>query len=287
MIERKHAYLIIAHGDFQVLQLLIHALDDVRNDIYLHIDKKVSVYPNLAAKFSRLIILENRVDVRWGSYSQIETELNLFEEAYSQNKHYDYYHLISGTHLPLKSQDELHQYFVEKMGKELINKMYTDSYEINFKLGRYHYFLDYYRYGSSIQRKFAQLCWRVLIKFQYWFRIKKKEPKVAIKANNWVSVTDQAVELLLKSKPQIAQLFQKTFCGDEYLIPFVIENNKSNLTFDHDPNILFNDFIDSNPRELTMKDYEFLLESNYLFARKFSDKNIDVAEKIINKIISI
>lgn len=36
----KHAYCIMVHGNWQQLQLLINALDDVRNDIYLHVDKK-------------------------------------------------------------------------------------------------------------------------------------------------------------------------------------------------------------------------------------------------------
>lgn len=38
-----HAYLIIAHNEFEVLQKLVGALDDPRNDIYIHFDKKVSV----------------------------------------------------------------------------------------------------------------------------------------------------------------------------------------------------------------------------------------------------
>ena len=38
--QMKHAYMIIAHTNFQQLQTLIDLLDDERNDIYLHIDKK-------------------------------------------------------------------------------------------------------------------------------------------------------------------------------------------------------------------------------------------------------
>ena len=30
----KHAYLIIAHNEFEILKLLVNALDDARNDIY-------------------------------------------------------------------------------------------------------------------------------------------------------------------------------------------------------------------------------------------------------------
>lgn len=35
---KKHAYLIIAHNDFEILENLIILLDDMRNDIYIHID---------------------------------------------------------------------------------------------------------------------------------------------------------------------------------------------------------------------------------------------------------
>ena len=37
----KHAYLIIAHNEFYILERLIKLLDDKRHDIYLHIDLKV------------------------------------------------------------------------------------------------------------------------------------------------------------------------------------------------------------------------------------------------------
>ncbi len=39
-VMNKHAYCIMAHGNWEQLQMLINALDDVRNDIFLHIDKK-------------------------------------------------------------------------------------------------------------------------------------------------------------------------------------------------------------------------------------------------------
>lgn len=35
-----HAYCIMAHGNWEQLQMLVNMLDDCRNDIYLHIDKK-------------------------------------------------------------------------------------------------------------------------------------------------------------------------------------------------------------------------------------------------------
>ena len=38
---QKHAYLIMSHNDFYILEKLLRLLDDRRNDIYVHIDKKV------------------------------------------------------------------------------------------------------------------------------------------------------------------------------------------------------------------------------------------------------
>lgn len=47
----KHAYCIMAHGRREQLQQLIAALDDVRNDIYLHIDlKSLSSFNNSGGK---------------------------------------------------------------------------------------------------------------------------------------------------------------------------------------------------------------------------------------------
>ncbi len=42
MISRtdKHAYCIMAHSNWEQLQILVDAIDDERNDIFLHIDAK-------------------------------------------------------------------------------------------------------------------------------------------------------------------------------------------------------------------------------------------------------
>ena len=95
----KHAYLIIAHHEFDILNKLIQAIDDERNDIFIHFDKKVRNCPSLTTHYSNLYILEKRIDIRWGHCSQIEAEYLLFETAGIRGE-YHYYHLLSGVHLP-------------------------------------------------------------------------------------------------------------------------------------------------------------------------------------------
>ena len=49
---KKHAFLIMAHNQFDLLEMLIKLLDDPRNDIYLHIDQKVEDFD--FQRFSKL-----------------------------------------------------------------------------------------------------------------------------------------------------------------------------------------------------------------------------------------
>lgn len=88
----KHAYLIMAHHEFVVLQELIDAIDDERNDIYIHIDGKVKELPHLKASKSRLTLLGERIKTVWADVSMISVEYLLFRTAFEQGE-YGFYHL--------------------------------------------------------------------------------------------------------------------------------------------------------------------------------------------------
>lgn len=271
----KTAYLIIAHDNFQVLKYLIESLDDYRNDIYLHIDQKVDELPSFQVKNSNLIILEQRVDVRWGTTSQIECEYLLFEKSFYSGVDYVRYNLISGTHYPLKSNDEIHDFF-EKLGNvQLMSFMYTNDYEINFKLGYYHFLLSKFGNRNKVLRFSSKLIWQILIKVQKLLKIKRVLLPIDFKASNWVSLTSDAVSYVLLKKEHVIQRFRLTLCGDEFFIPYLLTNSSTGFTIKDEPLLLYTDFGDgSNPRFLEYTDVDFLVKSDYLFARKFSNVNV-------------
>ncbi len=101
----------MAHKDWSLLNKLLECIDDKRNSIFLHIDKKSILDPSIIynPKKSYIDFIERR-KVAWGGYSQIEVEVNLLETAINYKK-FDYYHLISGADLPIKSQDYIHTFF--------------------------------------------------------------------------------------------------------------------------------------------------------------------------------
>lgn len=124
----KHAYLIIAHNNFYILKKLIALIDDERNDIYIHIDKKTKNFKkddfmNICKKSQVYFI--KRISVYWGDYSQVQCELNLLKAAIKGN--YQYYHLISGVDLPIKSQDYIHDFFDINNNIEYVR--FTDNWD--------------------------------------------------------------------------------------------------------------------------------------------------------------
>lgn len=118
----KHAYLIMTHGDFLLLKKIIELLDDNRNDIFIHFDAKLGIVDEeefkKVVKKSNLYFIKNRIDVKWGGASQVSAELELFKSAIENE--YKYYHLLSGSDLPIKSQNYIHEFFEKNFGKEFV-----------------------------------------------------------------------------------------------------------------------------------------------------------------------
>ena len=144
----KHAYLIIAHSSFTLLKELIGALDDIRKDIYLHIDSKVDwKITEFHTNFSSLFVLPTRIDARWGDYSLVQVELLLFETAY-KNGRYAYYLLLSGVDFPIKNQDFIHHYCEIHQGVEYIGFVH-ENVEKEIKWNSQHYFLFSKDFGTK------------------------------------------------------------------------------------------------------------------------------------------
>lgn len=280
----KYAYLIIAHHEFTVLQYLVRLLDDPRNDIYVHFDKKAKNIPDLSCMYSHVYTVNERIDVRWGHESQIQSEYALFETAINGAEQYDRYILISGTHLPLKTQDEIHAFFNDHYGKEVLSPIGTNDYEIDMKLFRHHFFVRWYKHPRPIVRKCSQFLWHVFLKAQYVLNIKRVRPPVSIKANNWVCLTPQAMAYIVEKKKEVLRQFKRTFCGDEFFVPYLLENAPDKFKVVSYPKLLYNDFVRESPRVLCDEDLESLIQSDYLFARKFSEGCIGVVQAIARRL---
>lgn len=287
----KHAYLILAHNEFDVLNRLVESIDDVRNDIYIHFDAKVKELPNLAVKFAKLFILENRVDVKWGDVTVVEAELNLFEMA-SKNEAYQYYHLLSGVDMPLKSQDYIHEFFQANHGKEFIGFYTRDiNEEIDRKVRRIHLFSSSFRSDAGLTNQLKRVIRAGVIKIQELTGFKRNKNVDFKKGTQWLSISDGLVKLILTKKNNILSTYKNSFCCDEIVVQTICWNSVfKNKVFD------YKDEGKGCMREIRWEnnviidweiaDFEYLMHSDKLFARKFNAKGINVVDKILQHVQS-
>lgn len=265
----KHAWLIIAHNEFAVLQRLISLLDHERSDFFVHIDAKVKELPLLTVEKGRLFMLDRRVDVRWGSVSQIETELVLLEFAQQQGP-YSYYHILSGTHLPLEPVEEMLQLYDEHDGVEVMRFWAEDPGDADFKLRRYHFPLRHYKFGSPLQQRLCQLSWQGVIKVQKMLGIRHLKGERFVKTDNWLSLSETACHYLVSEKNRILKKYKWSFCGDEYFVASELATKPEDFTLYDCKNLLYVEFQKDTPRTFTLQEYSQLQNTGFLWARKFT-----------------
>ena len=280
---QKHAYLIMAHGEFALLQCLAWALDDPRNDLFIHIDAKVSDLPEVRTEKAGIYMLKDRIDVRWGDVSQIETELLLFKTAVAQGP-YSYYHLLSGVDLPLKSQDYIHHFFETHAGKEFIGFAETVlTPEIVRKVQRWHLFPRHFRDGSL----FTRLLRSAFLRLQEIAGIRRNRDIAFCKGANWVSVTDAFAQYLLAQEEWVRKVYSHTFCADEMVLQTLCWNSsfRQRLYDTGDEwrgNLRLIGWKDGRLQDWRAADYDLLAASDALFARKFNTSDMGFVERMLS-----
>lgn len=275
-MSSKHAYLIMAHNQPELLKCLLKALDHEENDIYLHLDikmKDVDVQA-LCSQIRRgtICVLSHRLDVQWGDFSQIECELLLLSEA-TKTPHV-YYHLMSGVDMPLKSQEEIHRFFSEHRGTEFIQFEAPEiSKQTKQRVAKFH-FGNKKRSNKSILDK---VCYRASLLLQCFVDRTRNTPVTFQKGANWFSITDACARSVLEKRDFIDRHFRHSNCGDEMFLQTIVYNSPfrervcGNNYCDNYDNILYCiDWERGDPYEYTVEDYTALIGSGMLFARKFN-----------------
>ena len=288
----RHAYLIMAHNNFEYLKGLMESLDDPRNDIYVHIDTKAKFtdfnWLKNDIQYSSVYYIKQR-NVRWAAYSSILCEIDLLKAA-TERSQYDYYHLLSGSDLAIKSQNEIHRFFEQKKGTEFV-AFDEQSIDVHYleRVKYYYFFQDVY--GRNRKNIFLLALYAVdklllaLQKMLKTNRIKSSDLEFQ-KGANWFSITHDFAKHVINQEEWIYKTFRYSLSGDELFLQTILINSrfKENLSqpgqLKENLNMRLIDWTRGKPYVWRKEDYEQLANSDMLFARKI-DPNID------SKIISL
>ena len=284
-MQKKQAILIMCHNDFYILEKSLELLDNEKFDFYIHVDAKVNDFDY--EKFAKIIKKGNifftskRINVIWGGYSQIETELLLIKEALSNND-YLYLHLISGSDLPIKKSTEICEYFEKNYPLEFIG--YNDFNDIKEHMKdriKYFNFIDNNFKNDSEQRtnyiKNINLQKKLGVN-----RLEDTTFSVRVGAN-WFSITSELAKYILLNEKFIKQTFSYGYCADELFLQTIVHNSVffknvcKQYNNDNENCKRLIDWQRGNPYIFRKSDYNEIMLSTAMFARKFStlvDKEI-------------
>ena len=283
----KHAYLILAHNEPELLSLLIGRLDDARNDIYIHFDRKLTLLPDVKTQHAGLYILKDRVDVRWADVSMIEAEYKLFHAVVDSGRQYSHHHLISGVDLPLKNQDYIHSFFAQHQGKEFVGLHQRPmNSHADRALHYWHPFTRSFR-GSGCVFAIKRILRYLVIQTQVLLGIRRNTTIPFHKGGQWVSITRELIDYLLEQEERAFTIFSRTFGADEYFVPTLIWDTPfMERLFDAtDESRGAMRYIgwraDGQLIDFTSQDLPALQQTEYLFARKFNSRDKAFLQEIL------
>lgn len=298
------AYLILAHNLPSQLVELVTALDHPeKSKFYIHIDQRSTDFfdnPSLMPIMNRenVSFLKDRVKVHWGGFSIVEATLRLLRKAVEKGD-FEYAVLLSGQDFPIKSNKQIESFFEAHNGKEFISYSPLPSQEWDWGPDIMERFECYWNVDSVVHlletispKRFQRLGWGVYS----WLTTSAFRSAPSLKRKflpgltpyggpNWFSITARCAAYVLnylREHPEYCRFFAHTLNSDELFLQTLILNSPVRDQVINDA-LRFTDWETgaSSPRVLTCGDFDRLIASDSLYARKFdSSKYPDVVEKI-------
>ena len=280
----RQAILITAYRDMPQLQRLVEWFDE-DFELFAHLDKRCQEDISWMDGRSNLH-LYRKYAVEWGDYRHLKAIVLLMREAY-RHTDIEYFHLITGSDYPIPPTTEF---------KAFCEAHRHDNYLEHFPLPHADWGkegglnrIDYYWLSpNSTRSKGAQLT-RKLVNMQRRLGIKRGfkyfDGNLCGGGTYW-SLSREAIKVALNYldyHPDYLRRFRMTSIAEEICLPTLWCNSGISLIND------YKRYIDwgpdgANPQVLTENDYDKMVSSGALFARKMESGESDkLMEKLDNR----
>ena len=288
-MRMRIAYLILCHRNPDQVLTLINQLDDEKVDFYVHIDKKNTTF-SLPERDNLFVLpIEERLDIRWATNSMVYATLNLAHTALNSNIQYDYLCLLSGQDFPIKSNFEIQEYLQANSGCNFIEILAKDHRLYRRYYKRTELYFPAWMYGrTNVCRIFKKLFIYLTGGFQRTFPLfLRKAPNGVSFAfgSQWWCLTRDCLQWIvdyLDNNPEVLAFFDNSLVPDECVFQTVFMLSPFSKTAKDTLTFWEWDASENHPRILTKADYELLINSDKLFARKFEcEKDREIIELLI------
>jgi hypothetical protein len=287
----KIAYLLFAYKNPRLIAKIIGHLAGDEAAFFVHIDRKVELAQFDALRGDHVFFTEQRVLVHWAEFSGVEAILLLIRQALAAPVRYDYFVLLSGSEFPLRSRQYIHNFFEQNQGREFITMMKMPA--PGKPLSR----LNTLRFPST--RPVLRFVFRVLAKFGLAQRDYRKafgqlEPYSGV---TWWALSREACQHVCDFTQQdqaLTEFCRNIHAPEETFIHTIIGNSPFGVR--RRRSLVYEEWLTSGPQThpemISQKHLDLFASQNevsvqdlhgpgeLLFARKFSDDNLSLVEKL-------
>jgi len=276
----RHAWMIIAHNNFPILEKLLRFLDSENADVFIHIDAKVKnfdfdAFRSLPRRSS--VTFVERHSISWGDFSMVEAELSLLRAAVPGR--YDYYHLLSGVDVPIKTREYIEGYFQENNNINYVNFSHPEISKHDRWRVQFYFPFQRFNIRKVWLRRFlrnASIAAQLILGVD---RTRKYPAGTAFqKGTQWFDITRSLAEYILSREDWIRETFRSTYCPDELVVQTLVASSPFRDTLrpnaydgKHRNCCRYLDWKRGNPYVFTETDFDELIQTDpaCLFARKF------------------
>lgn len=281
---KKQAYLILAHNAPQIFHELVKKIDFSNHDIFVHVDRKTPIDDFIAirdhVKYSKIYFLENRFEIKWGSYNIVKAEIELLKTALRTNE-YSYLHLLSGVDALIEDKEEIFNFYNDSKAKQFIHFWKEDEMQKNLFMDRYKtYDILLPKNRNKLNKLLYHSVRYLSITLQKFFRIERNSNINFYMGSQWFSITDTFAQYLIGKEKEIDNIFRRTLCPDESFVQTLFMNSSFcegiiiNMDNDYSRIKRCIDFTHGTPKVWGRDDVEYLKSSSNFFARKFDDVEV-------------
>lgn len=262
----KVAHLILTYTDPLQTERMIRHMYHPDFDFYIHVDKKVDPSTHcFLSKIPQVYLIQNTTNVVWGGYDTVKAILRSSGEILASGRKYDYIHLMSGQDYPIKSATAIHHFFLQHAGKQFLRYEHFDDWDgEGYERIRKYHLTNFHFPGKYLLQKLLN---KLLPE--------RKLPNMEFYGYSmfW-ALTPDCIEYVinyLSDNHSFRKFIELTWGSDEFVFQTIILNSpfceqavNDNLLYYQRP------YRSPHPNMLTYKEFDEIIQSNQLFARKLS-----------------
>jgi len=270
--KAKNAYLVLAHEDGAMLNILVARLLNT-GSVFIHIDRSSRIKVSDVVKDKNVHIWK-QIKVRWGGYTMVEATRLLAENAINGGA--TRLTLLSGLSYPIVTDEKLSE--IAKSDQDIFDaevvdlKTIASHFRRRFSNHHFAFHLGSGFHARLIRRAARGLC-DLLPKLN---PVRELYPLKLTLGSQWWSITKEtyvAALNLLKVNPKIEKYFKAIECSDESFFGTLF---KQISTSHVQAGTTYVRWGGTNFRPVIVNQEDLLRaqQENFIFARKFSSSKI-------------